>query len=132
MRRALVYGFALWAIGTVGLRLAGGRLLLPHQPARTISLYAASFALMAWVIPRICLGLRLERGLWFQAAALLMLPTFLLDPFSAAFFPSVFPNIDAGAAGVFGGWLLMCCAGIVAGVWIATTRDLRADAPAAK
>jgi hypothetical protein len=47
-----------------------------------------------------------------------MLPTLLLDPFSCAFFHTVFPNLDPGAAGAFGGWMLIFCAGAVAGVWV--------------
>ena len=43
-----------------------------------------------------------------------MLPTLILDPFSCAFFPSVFPNMDPAAAGIFGGLMLICCGGAVA------------------
>ncbi len=46
------------------------------------------------------------------------LPTLLLDPFSSAFFPAVFPNMAPEVAGVFGGWMLWCCAGALVGVMI--------------
>jgi hypothetical protein len=117
MRLALLAGLLLWIAGTVGIRLSGQRLLVPDQAARTLLLYLVSFVLMALLIPRICRRLRLEREAWFQAVILLILPTLILDPFSCAFFPTVFPNIDPAAAGVFGGWMLICCGGAVAGVW---------------
>jgi hypothetical protein len=47
----------------------------------------------------------------------LILPTLILDPFSCAFFTTMFPNLDPGAAGAFGGWVLISCGGGVAGVW---------------
>jgi hypothetical protein len=47
-----------------------------------------------------------------------MLPTLLLDPFSCAFFTVIFPNVEPGAAGVLGGWMLIFCAGAVVGVWL--------------
>jgi hypothetical protein len=45
----------------------------------------------------------------------LALPTLLLDKFSSVFFSSVFPNIAPEAAGIFGGWMLCCCAGALLG-----------------
>jgi len=49
------------------------------------------------------------------------LPTLCLDAFSATFFPAVFPNIAPGAAGVFGGWMLACCAGGLIGATLGRT-----------
>jgi len=118
MRRALLTGILLWTVGTLGIRLAGQWLLHSNAVARTTCLYLVSFALMAFLIPRICQRLRLPRDSWFQAVTLLILPTLILDPFSCAFFPSIFPNVDPAAAGVFGGWMLICCGGAVAGLWI--------------
>jgi hypothetical protein len=118
MRRALLAGLLLWIAGTIGIRLGGRRLLVPDQMPRTLLLYLASFVLMALLIPRICRRLGLRREAWFQAATLLILPTLVLDSFSCAFFPAVFPNIDPAAAGVFGGWMLICCGGAVTGVWL--------------
>jgi hypothetical protein len=48
-------------------------------------------------------------------AVSIALPTLLLDPFSSAFFPAVFPNMAPEVAGVFGGWMLICCAGALMG-----------------
>src|SRR5579864_2897120 len=111
MTSALLAGLLLWAVGTIGLRLRGQRLLAPGQTTGTLLLYLVSFVLMALLIPRICRRLGLQREAWFQAATLLILPTLILDPFSCAFFSAVFPNIDPAAAGVFGGWMLICCGG---------------------
>lgn len=117
MLRVFQLGVFLWAAGTIAIRLAGDRLLHPNQPLRSALLYLGSFVLLAIVTRRICRRLKLERNFWPQAASLLILPTLILDPFSCAFFPTVFPNIDPSAAGIFGGWMLICCAGAVAGSW---------------
>jgi len=34
---------------------------------------------------------------------------------ASAFFPVVFPNMAPEAAGIFGGWMLCCCAGAAIG-----------------
>lgn len=118
MRRALLVGLLLWIAGTTVIRLTGERLIAPHNWLRAVVLYLISFVPMALLVPRICRRLKLEKDAWFRAVTLLILPTLMLDPFSCVFFASVFPNLDADAAGVFGGWMLACCGGAVAGVWI--------------
>jgi Family of unknown function (DUF5367) len=118
MKRAFFIGLLLWAAGTVAIRLTGQRTLQMHHVSRIVILYIVSFGLMAVVVPRICRRLNLEKERWFEAATLLILPTLILDPFSCAFFPAVFPNIDPAAAGLFGGWMLICCGGGIAGVWV--------------
>lgn len=114
--RVLLLGLLLWLAGTVAIRLFGHRLLHARQPLQTVILYLLSFVVMGLLVPWIFR--RLERGLWPTATTLLMLPTLILDPFSCAFFPVVFPNVDPAAAGIFGGWMLMFCAGAVAGAWV--------------
>jgi len=118
MKRAFFIGLLLWAVGTVAIRLTGQRTLQMHHISRIVILYIVSFGLMAVVVPRICRRLNLEKERWFEAATLLILPTLILDPFSCVFFPAVFPNIDPAAAGLFGGWMLICCGGGIAGVWV--------------
>jgi hypothetical protein len=115
--RAVATGLLIWTAGTIAIRLIGHRILHPGHIAQTAALYLISFALMALLIPRICRRLALQRELCPKAAILLILPTLILDPFSCAFFANVFPNIDPSAAGAFGGWVLICCGGAVAGVW---------------
>ncbi len=115
--RILSTGLLIWTVGTIAIRLFGQRILKHGHSAQTAVLYVISFALMAILIPRICHRLGLPREIWPKAAILLILPTLILDPFSCAFFANVFPNIDPSAAGAFGGWMLICCGGAVAGVW---------------
>jgi hypothetical protein len=45
-----------------------------------------------------------------------ILPTLVLDPWACVFFSRVYPNLEPEAAGIFGGWMLVFCAGAVAGV----------------
>ncbi len=118
MWRASVIGLAIWAAGTVGIRLEGHRLLQPGRTGLTGILYLVSFMLMVLFVPWICRLLRLEKESRFKAVTLLILPTLILDPFSCIFFTSLFPNLDPGAAGAFGGWMLVCCGGGVVGVWV--------------
>ena len=117
--RLLFVGLLLWASGTVGIRLAGHRLLRPGAPALTVVLYAVSFVLMGILVRRICGGAGLPKGAWPRGAILLALPTLVLDPFSCLFITTVFPNLDPAAAVLFGGWILICCAGgVAAGVLV--------------
>jgi hypothetical protein len=110
-------GFGLWAIGTIVLRVAGQRLLHPGWTS-TLILFAVSFPLMAWLVRWLCRRFRLAREEWLAGAVSIAVPTLLLDSFSSAFFPVVFPNIAPEMAGVFGGWMLWCCAGAVVGAAI--------------
>jgi hypothetical protein len=113
-----VYGLVGWAAATVALRIGGQRLLHPDDWGRTLILFAVSFPLMAWLVRRLCRRLHLRRDQWPAAAVSILLPTLLLDPFSSAFFPVVFPNMAPEMAGVFGGWMLWSCAGALAGVTV--------------
>src|ERR1039457_7656809 len=115
--RTLFTGVLIWTGGTAAIRLAGHRLLQPGHTAQTLGLYLVSLVLMAFLVPRICRRLGFDRDLWPKAATLLILPTLILDPFSCAFFTTVFPNLDPGAAGLFGGGMLICCGGGIAGGW---------------
>jgi uncharacterized protein DUF5367 len=114
--RLLTTGFAIWAVATIYLRLDGKRVLHARSQAATLLLFLLSFVAMAWLTRRLCRKARLSASEWPAAAISLALPTLLLDPVSAAFFPSVFPNIQPEMAGVFGGWMLVCCAGALIGV----------------
>jgi len=116
--RALFLGFIIWAAATLLLRVAGQFILRPSRWPATVVLYLVSFALMAWLARRICRGLHVPPEQWSAAAISLALPTLVLDPFSTAFFPVVFPNLAPQLAGVFGGWMLSCCAGALVGATI--------------
>ncbi|MGO9126792.1 MAG: DUF5367 family protein [Terriglobales bacterium] len=108
-------GLGIWLTATVALRLAGQHLLRPRHPVGTAILFAVSFPLMAWMVRRLCSRFRLRPEEWPSGAISIALPTLLLDPFSSAFFPVVFPNMAPELAGVFGGWMLWCCAGAMLG-----------------
>jgi Family of unknown function (DUF5367) len=116
--RLILTGAVIWIVATLGLRFAGPGLLRPGDWVRTIILFALSFALCAWLVRRLCQSSRLPREQWPAAAISVLLPTLLLDPFSSAFFPQVFPNLAPDAGGLFGGWMLICCAGGLIGVTI--------------
>lgn len=123
MRPRLFFaGLALWLAGTIALRLAGQHLLHPESVLATLLLFAVSFLLMAFAVRGLCRRFRLPREEWLSGAVAIAAPTLLLDPFSSAFFPFVFPNIPAEAAGVFGGWMLICCAGALLGVVIGSPK----------
>jgi Family of unknown function (DUF5367) len=101
--RLTLYGLVGWMAATVALRMGGQYLLRPGDLRGTLVLFALSFPLMALLVRRLSKGL--------GGAVAVLAPTLLLDPFSSAFFPVVFPNMAPEMAGVFGGWMLWCCAG---------------------
>jgi len=116
--RLLLYVLGIWIAGTVALRVAGNNFLHPGDGFRIFLLFAISFPLTAWLVRRLCTRFVMRREDWPAGAVSVLLPTLLLDPFSSAFFPVVFPNIAPEAAGLFGGWMLWCCAGALLGVTI--------------
>jgi Family of unknown function (DUF5367) len=111
-------GLAIWLVATIALRLAGQRILHPGDFKGTLILFAISFPLMAWTVRRLCQAAQLPREQWMAGAACVALPSLLLDPFSCAFFPVLFPNMAPEVAGIFGGWILWCCAAAIVGVVI--------------
>jgi Family of unknown function (DUF5367) len=117
-RTLLAYGMVLWLVGTIGVRLWGKFLLHPGSVLGTFLLYALSLVVMAGLTRRLCRLAALPRSQWPAGAVALALPTLLLDPLSSAFFPAVFPNVAPSAAGLFGGWMLCCCAGALLGATI--------------
>ena len=120
--RLFLYGLAIWLVATIALRMAGQHVLHPGNWKGTLILFAVSFPLMAWVVRRLCSRSQLRPEEWPAGAISIALPTLLLDPFSSAFFPAVFPNMAPEVAGVFGGWMLWCCAGALSGVIIHRSR----------
>jgi hypothetical protein len=117
-RRLLPVGCLLWAGGTILTRLEGHHFLRPGRPLWTLLLYLVSAVAMAILALWISRGFGVPRDWQLNAAALLALPTLLLDPFSCLFFTALFPNVDPAAAGLFGGWMLICCGGALAGAFV--------------
>src|SRR5271169_2536618 len=116
--RLFLYGLGIWIAATLFLRIRGEHLLRSGRPIPTLILFAISFLLMGWIARRLCRRLGLPHEQWPAGAISLALPTLLLDPFSSAFFPRAFPNMLPEMAGVFGGWMLCCCAGALVGAII--------------
>jgi hypothetical protein len=116
--RLFTYGLGIWIAATIALRMAGQHLLHPGDWKGTLILFAVSFPFIAGIVRRLCRRCQLRQELWLGGAVSVALPTLLLDPFSSAFFPVVFPNMAPQVAGVFAGWMLWCCASARVGVSI--------------
>ncbi len=119
MRRVLIVGFTIWLGASIALRFSGQYVLLPDNPAAVAILLLASFPLMALVARRVCADAAIPRAQWPAAGIMFVLPSLVLDTFSTIFFPTVYPNVPAEAAALFGGWILICCAGALLGVSLA-------------
>jgi len=119
--RLLRAGLILWLVGTIALRVAGQHLLPPDHPMAALGLLIGGAAGSAWLVRRLCAGAQLSREDWMAGAVAIVLPTLCLDAFSASFFSAVFPNIAPAAAGLFGGWMLACCAGGLLGATLGRT-----------
>jgi len=120
-------GFIIWLVATLALRLGGQHLLRPGDWKGTLILFAVTFPLIAWLVRRLCVRAGLPQAEWLAGATSLLLPTLLLDPFSSSFFPAVFPNMAPEVAGVFGGWMLWCCAVALVGVSFRSTERITTE-----
>src|SRR5437899_6516895 len=98
-RHLALVGLAFWLAGTIVLRIRGERMLHPGNGVRTVVLLVVSFILFAAVARLLCRLFALPQDQWLAGAVSLVMPTLVLDPFSAAFFSAVFPNIPSAAAG---------------------------------
>ena len=116
MLRCFITGFIIWAVASIALRLGGQYLLHPESLAATALLLVVSFPLMALIARRICVDAAVPREQWPSAGIYIALPSLMLDTFGSAFFAVIYPNISERAAGLFGGWILWCCAGALLGV----------------
>jgi hypothetical protein len=116
--RLFLCGLGIWIGAIIALRVAGQYLLHPGDWKGTLILFAVSFPLTAWIVGELCSRFQLPQEQLLAGAVSISLPTLLLDPFLSAFFPVVFPNMAPEVAGLFGGWMLWCCAGALVGVTI--------------
>jgi len=119
-KRLTTIGVLIWAAGTAAIRVAGQYVLRPGHPGETLVLYVVSAIVMAAFVRWLSLHLTAAPSERARIAIALMLPTLFLDPLTCLLFAAVFPNVDPSAAGLFGGWMLACCAG--AAVTVATGR----------
>ena len=113
-RRLLCAGVAASAVGA-GILRALGHLLLPRTAATAALLLA--FTVIACTALAQFLFRDIPADTRASTALVIILPTLVLDGFSAVFFPQVFPNIPADAVGVFAGWMMACCAGVALGTF---------------
>ena len=107
MKAMAIWGLTIWALATVALRLGGQYVFRATGSVAMLWLLLVSLPLMIWVALRL---LPRDPSAEQRAAAAIALvaPGMLLDTISSIWFPWVFPNIRADAAGAFGGWLLFC------------------------
>jgi hypothetical protein len=115
MKRLMIVGFAIWLVATIALRVAGQWLLRPDRPLSIIVLLAVS-GLVLYRLPRLLfVRFAIPATYYALGGIALVAPGMFLDTFSAIFFSSIFPNIRPDAAGLFGGWLLLCNVAALAG-----------------
>ena len=113
--RLLLYGLVIWIGATAAMRIFGQHILHPANPLSISLLFSISLPLMALLVRRLCRTAHLSPDQWVLGAASVALPTLLLDPFSTAFFSSIYPNMAPETAGLFGGRILWCCCGALLG-----------------
>jgi hypothetical protein len=116
MRRLFIVGFMIWLAASIVLRFIGQYVFHPESPTAIAMLLIASFPIMALVARRICADAKVPPQQWPAATIFFLMPSLVLDTFSTTFFATVYPNIPAQAAGLFGGWILCCCGGALLGV----------------
>ena len=104
MKRLIIAGFLIWAGATAALRLGGQYVFRSTSTAAALILLAVSLPVMVFIALQLLHNVE-NRAL---GAIVLAAPGMFLDAISAAWFPAVFPNIRADAAGLFGGWILFC------------------------
>lgn len=108
MRRLVIAGFAIWLVATIALRFTGQWVLDPDKPWSVLVLLAIS-SLLLYRLPRLLFSrFGIPPGQRALGGIALVAPAMFLDTFSAVCFSSVFPNMRPDAAGLFGGWLLLC------------------------
>ena len=110
--RAMGLGFVLWLVNAAIFRFAGENFFLPDV--------APPFALFAVVIvigaTLTFVGVRLlgaARGDEGEAAVALAFPSLLLNAVLTHEFAMIFPNLDAGLDGVYGGLAMIYAAAMV-------------------
>ncbi len=115
MRFYVVYGFALWLVGTVALRLVGQYLFAFPLVLLTFALTVPALTL---VVLRIYAARRIEPSQRPLVAIALALPGMLLDILSVTFAATIFPDIPAAEHGLLAAWLLEAYAVALASAFI--------------
>ncbi|WP_396612556.1 DUF5367 family protein [Haloferax sp. S1W] len=112
-RLLLGVGLAVALVAGLVFRIVGHLVLDPSRPAVVAAVFVATVPAM-WLL---AVGIFRWRGhtdgARREAAAILVVPGMLVDAVSTALFQVVYPNMVLGAAGLFGGLLLLAYATIL-------------------
>lgn len=110
--RAMAIGFVLWLINAAIFRFAGQYFFLPGvaPPYLLFAIVAALGAALTFVILRF---LREAPGDEGEAAVGVAFPSLLLNALLTHEFAMIFPNLDAGLDGVYGGLAMIYAASMV-------------------
>ena len=100
-----LWGFLVWLIATVIVRISGQHLLDPDQPVIVVFLFLGTVPLIAAVTIPIYDWRQVSLHDRPTAAILMSLPGLLIDVVVLLAFPTIFPNLG-DVAGIFGAWLL--------------------------
>jgi hypothetical protein len=107
-RIALLLGLLLWAAGTLIVGIAGQ--ILPSHPGRLLTVCAGAFLGCALLVRAILAVAKQPVQRWAESAAVMVIPTLVLDPVTTAYFGRLFPSATAGA-GAFAALMLASCGG---------------------
>lgn len=100
------YGLGLWGAGTLLLRLAGQHLFDPDSPPRLAVAFALAVPVVIAATYPVFRRRVLPRDRWLAASVAIILANAGLDALAMIFFDEVFPNLEPGALGWVGAWLL--------------------------
>ena len=103
MRYYVTYGFALWLVGAIAVRLIGHYLFAFPIVLLTFTLTIPLLALVVW---RLFAARRLAATQRPLAAIALVLPGMALDVFCVLYAATLFPNLSAAEHLVLAAWLL--------------------------
>lgn len=110
--RGMAIGFLLWVINAAIFRFAGQYFFVPQvaPPYLLFVLIAFLGAAIAFVLLKVMREAPGDEG---EAAVTLAFPSLLLNALLTHEFAMVFPNLDAGLDGVFGGLAMVYAAAMV-------------------
>jgi Family of unknown function (DUF5367) len=99
-------GIVVWVLGTLGFRLLGQLFFAPDAALISVAFTLFFTVVTAWSVRAFIASQRLNQFEGVTFAVCIIAPGMLLDTFTVGFFSSVFPNMDASVAYIFGAHLL--------------------------
>ncbi|EMA01249.1 DUF5367 family protein [Haloferax denitrificans] len=112
-RVLLGVGLAIALVAGLVFRVVGQLVLVPSRPLATAAVFALTVPAMWALAVGVFRWRGLSGGARREAAVLLVVPGMLVDAVSTALFSVVYPNMGLGAAGLFGGLLLLAYATVL-------------------